>query len=52
MFVVTDFQTENFNESENPSVVSNVLGLSRIVKCEFCDEKFNWQDNNLREVII
>ena len=42
--MATDFQTENFNESENPSIVSNVLGWSRIVKCEFCDENFNWQD--------
>ena len=43
-FVVEDFQRDNFNESENQSIVSNVLGLRRMVKCEFCDETFNLQD--------
>ena len=43
-FVVEDFQRDNFNDSENPSFVSKVLGLRRMVKCEFCDETFNLQD--------
>ena len=45
-FVVEDFQRDNFNDSETQAlhIVSNVLGLRRMVKCEFCDETFNLQD--------
>ena len=43
-FLATDFQLDKINESETPIIVSNLLSFRRSVKCELCDEMFNWQD--------